>query len=422
MLHRLTGIVLGGLLLDAAPASAAPCSSAEVDLAWAGTDFAEISGDTGWFPSNYAAQLRLTGRVVGETAVGAGARADACWTQSMTATVDARRDSGWLDVAYGAEMHLYAKIDTSILGNAIYWEGEIPLPYIPRDLLLAGQTTFDPSLDGQPDAQVSDGTAPITLLSSDVIGDLIGVFGISGGLRVTVTPSMVTSYRSNQLHLGNATAATPTQSIMIPRPNVGFDEALELPMSMDGLITYRPTLTFNARFDVKILGYRVVDWNLFGIPLNLPALERPMTLTSETPAHFALPVLEGIGEGARMDFAGNATQSIEIRNRGEKELTLDPASLPPGISAATLTVPPGGKAMLQVTAAETAFDEGSATLRLASSDPDHAEVAIILGKDVGGTDPGMVEEPAEGGCTAGGSGSLLVGLGLIALRRRQARS
>ena len=417
-------IALGALLLSSAPAAAAPCSSSEVDLAWAGTDFAEISGDTGWFPSNFAAQLRLTGRVIGETAVSSGAQAEVCWTESMTCTMDSRRGTGWLDVAYGAEMHLYAKIDTSILGNAIYWEGELPVPYIPSDLLLAGQTGFDPSLDGKVDTQVSDATAPITLLSTDLIGDLIGIFGISGGLRVTVTPSMVTSYRSTLLHLGDHTVSTAAQLFAVPRPNVGFDRALELPMSIDGVITYRPTLTFNARFDVKILGYRVVDWDLFGIPMTLPALERPMTMASETPAHFALPVLEGLGDGARMDFAGSATQSLEIRNRGEKELTLTPASLPVGISAAALVVPPGGKAMLQVTAADEALAEGSATLRLASSDPDHAELAIELGRDVGGTDPGMIDEPSEGGCSTGGSASwLLVGLGLVFVtRRRQARS
>jgi len=416
----ITRIALGALLLSSVPAAAAPCSSSEVDLAWAGTDFAEISGDTGWFPNNYAAQLRLTGRVIGETAVSSGAQAQVCWTDSMTGTMDARKNTGWLDVAYGAEMHLYAKIDTSILGNAIYWEGELPVPYLPSDLLLAGQTGFDPSLDGQLDTQVADATEPITLLSSDLIGDLIGIFGISGGLRVTVTPSMVTSYRSNQLHLGDHT----TQAFTVPRPNVGFDRALELPMSLDGVITYRPTLTFNARFDVKILGYRVVDWNLFGVPMTLPALERPMTMTSETPAHFALPVLDGLGDGARMDFAASATQSLEIRNRGEKELTLTPSSLPAGISAAALVVPPGGKAMLQVTASDEALAEGSTTLRLASTDPDHAELAIELGRDVGGTDPGMLDEPSEGGCATGGSsGWLLVGLGLaFAVRRRQARS
>ena len=417
-------IALGALLLASVPAAAAPCSSSEVDLGWAGTDFAEISGDTGWFPNNFAAQLRLTGRVIGETAVASGAKADVCWTESMTGTMDARRNSGWLDVAYGAEMHLYAKVDTSILGNAIYWEGELPLPYIPGDLLLAGQTQFDPSLGGQADAQVSDATAPLTLLSTDLIGDLIGIFGISGGLRVTVTPSMVTSYRSNQLHLGDHTVQAATQAFSIPRPNVGFDTALELPMSLDGVITYRPTLTFNARFDVKILGYRVVDWNLFGIPMTLPSLDRPLTMTSETPAHFALPVLEGLGEGARMDFAASATQTLEIRNRGEKELTLSPSSLPTGISAAALVVPPGGRATLQVTAGDEALAEGSATLRFASSDPDHAVVAIELGRDVGGTDPGMIEEFSEGGCSTNGSaGWLLVGLGLaFATRRRQARS
>lgn len=415
--------MLGGLLLGSAtPASAAPCSASDVDLAWAGTDLAEVSGDTGWFPSGFAAQLRLTGRVAGETAVSSGARAQACWGPAMTATVDARRDTGYLDVAYGAEVHLYAKIDTSILGKAIYWEGELPIPYIPRDLMIAGQTPFDLSLDGQVDAQVSDSTAPVTILSSNVIGDLIGIFGISGGLRVTVTPSMVTTYHSTAAHLGEATVGS--DGVTIGRPADGFGPALELPVAIDGVVTYRPTITVGARFDVKILGYRVVDWELFGIPVNLPSLDRPMTLTADTPAHLGLPVLDGIGEGARMDFASGPTQTIEIANRGELELAVTPATLPAGITAAPLAVPPGGRATLEVTAADGAFAAGSSTLRLATSDPDHAEIAIQLGRDVGGTDPGMVDEPpSEGGCSTGGSPSAwwAIGFAVVGLARRRRR-
>jgi uncharacterized protein (TIGR03382 family) len=287
--------------------------------------------------------------------------------------------------------------------------------------MVAGSTGFNPTLDAQVDAAVSDGTAPITVLSSDVIGDLIGIIGISGGLRVTVTPSMVTSYRSTTGHLGAASATSATQMLSIARPNAGFDDALELPVSLDGVVRYAPTLTFGARFDVKVFGIRVVDWELFAVPMTLPALERAVAMTSETPAHFALPVLDGVGEGARIDFASGPTQVLAIRNRGELALTIDPASVPPGISVEAINIAPGASAELRVTASDAAFSEGSKTLLLATSDPDHAQLSIELGREVGGTDPGMVEEPAEaGGCsTSGGTGSLVIGLAMLLLVRRR---
>jgi hypothetical protein len=418
---RTPALIIGLTLLGTtAPVAAAPCSASTNDLAWTGTDFAEIGGDTGWFPSSLPAQLRLTGRVVGETAVAASSRSQVCWTESMTGTIDAERQSGWLDVAYGAEIHLYAKVDTSILGNRIYWEGELPIPYIPRDLMLSGTTTFDPTLDGAVDARVADGTAPITLLSTDVIGNLIGIVGISGGVRVTVTPSMAASYRTATAHLGPASTTSATQTLSFSRPAAGYDQALELPVSFDGVMRYEPTLTFGARFYISIFGYKVVDYELVQIPMTLPTLDRPITLTAETPARFALPVLDGVGEGARMDFATGPTQVLAIRNRGELALTITPATVPTGVSVQPLTIAPGASGQLAVTVTDGALAT-SQTLRIATTDPDHAQLEIELGLDVGGTDPGMLDEPTEGGCSTGGgasSGASLLVLLVIRRRRR----
>ncbi|MBA2543140.1 MAG: hypothetical protein H0V17_26095 [Deltaproteobacteria bacterium] len=420
--HPGLGFVAVTLLSASTPSIAAPCSASEDELAWNGVDLAEIGGDTGWFPSSFPAQLRLVGRVVGETAVSASTSSSVCWTEAMSGRIDGTRGSGYLDVAYGADIHLYAKVDTSILGKAIYWSGEIPLPYIPRDLMVAGSTPFDPTLDAQVDARVSDGTSPITLVSSNVIGDLIGIVGISGGLRVTVTPSMVTEYRTTTAHLGTASATSATHELSVTRPTAGFDDSIELPVSLAGIVRYAPTLTFAARFDIKIFGYRVVDWELFQVPMTLPALERKVTMTSDTPAHFALPVLDGLGEGARIDFASGATQLLAIRNRGELALTIDPASVPAGVTVEAIDIAPGASAQLRVTATDDAFATGSKTLLLATSDPDHAQISIELGREVGGTDPGMVEdEPEAGGCSTGGSstGGVVGLIALVVIRRRR---
>jgi uncharacterized protein (TIGR03382 family) len=340
----------------------------------------------------------------------------------MEATLAGREGTGWLDVAYGAEVSLRGRIHTSILGRSINWEGNIALPYIPMDLILEGQTAFDPAIDATEISRVADSTSPITLISSNVLGDLISVAGISGGLRVTVTPSMATTFRTRKATLAGTTLDAPTDKAPLQGSGTrGFGGGLELPIAADGLIRYEPTLRFAARLDVTIFGYRVVDWELLSIPMGLPALERPVKLTGEA-ARLALPVLEGVGEGARMDFATGTVQELPVRNLGEAPLAIEAATSPAGAIVSRVDVPPGGTGKLSVYVADDAtFANGPVEVTLVTNDPDRGTITVQLGKEVGGTDAGVPpEELEEGGCSTGGGAHLAVGLFLLGLlvRRR----
>jgi uncharacterized protein (TIGR03382 family) len=398
------------------------CATGDTDLAYHGTDIPEISGDTGWFPNGYVAQLRLSGRVMGHTAVETGMRAKACWGSKMEATLAGRPETGWLDASYGAEISLAGRIHTSVLGHSINWEGNIPLPYIPMDLLLEGQTAFDPSVDPTKLARVSDATAPITVLTTDVIGDYIPVVGISGGLRVTATPSMATSFRFKKATLAGGTIDSPNDKVTVSAGERGFSGGIELALQTEGIVRYEPTLTFGAGLQVTILGIRVVDWQIVTISLGLPALERTIKLTGDS-ARIPLPVLEGIGEGARMDFATGTVQQLSVRNLGETTLSIEPTQIPNGALVSRLDIPPGGRDVLEVFVADDAtFANGPVDVELSTNDPDRGTVTVQLGKEVGGTDPGVPpEENAEsGGCsTGGGLAGLPLGLLLLMLRRRR---
>lgn len=416
-------IFLLAALATPAAADVNRCATGETDLAWTGTDLATIAGDTGWFPSGSVAQLRLSGRVVGYTAVETGVRAQACWGQDgMKATFAGKPGGGWLDVAYGAEVSLKGRIKTSILGKSINWEGNIALPYIPMDLILEGQTAFDPAIDATKIARVADSTQPITLLSSNVIGDLINITGISGGLRVTVTPTMATTFRTKKAIVAGGTIDSAGDKVTIRPGERGFSGGHEVPISSEGVVRYEPILTFAASFDVKILGYRVVDWTLFSIPMNLPALERPIKLTGAA-ARLSLPVLEGIGEGARMDFATGTVQELAVRNYGEAPLAIEATKTPAGAIVSRVDLAPGAEGKLSVFVADdAAFANGPLEVTLATNDPDRGTVTVLLGKELGGTDPGVPpEEIGEaGGCSTGRGTGLGFGLMLlVALRRRR---
>ncbi len=396
------------------------CAGADTDLAWRGTDLAEIAGDTGWFPSGTVAQLRLTGRVVGHTAVDAGMRTTSCWDETMQATVTGRPGTGYLDVAYGAEIKLRARIHTSVLGKSIDWEGNIPIPYLPSDLLLAGETAFDPAIDPTRVTRVTDSASAITLLSSNVIGNFISISGISGGLRISVSPMMATSYRTRTATIGTTVIDASTDLVSITPGEGGFGAALDVPVAAAGLIRYEPTLKFNASLDVKIFGIRVVEWQLFSIPMTLPALERPIKLTGEV-TRVGLPVLEGVGEGARMDFASGTTQELVLRNAGEAPLAVQVKNAPASVIVTGIEIAAAGEGQLRVVAPDDSiFADGPVSITLSTNDPDQPTLTVLLGKDIGGTD--LDEEPGQaGGCsstTPSGLG-MCFGLALLLVRRRR---
>jgi uncharacterized protein (TIGR03382 family) len=338
----------------------------------------------------------------------------------MQTTLAGRAGTGWLDVAYGAEVSLKGRIHTSVLGRSINWDGNIPLPYIPMDLLLEGQTAFDPAIDATKIARVNDATSPITLLTTDVLGDYISIIGLSGGLRLSVTGQMTTSFRTKKATVAGSTIDSETDKVTLSAN--GFGAGLDVAIKSEGLIRYEPSLRFNASFQVTIFGIRVVDWNLLSIPMGLPPLERTIKLTG-APARLTLPVLEGIGDGARMDFATGTVQELPVRNLGERTLSIEAKGPTGGALISRLDIPPGGSDVLTVFVADdAAFAKGSIDITLATNDPDRGDVQVQLGKQVGGTDPGTPpDEGGEaGGCSAGGSSSLVFGLfALVAFRRRR---
>ncbi len=397
-------------------------ASADTDLAFAGNDFVDWSADTGWFPSGFVAQLRLKATIAAHTYVNAGYRATAYWDDEMQANLAPVAGSGYLDVAYGAELALYGRIHTTVLGYEINWEGQIPIPWIPEDLLISGAGAFDPRLDTF-GVYVADQTAPITILSTDAIAQVISLGGISGGLYVSMQAGMRATYRAKKISFAGSVVDAVEDRVTIDQPTGGFHSNLSLPTQVEGTVKYAPTLTFAAGFDLKIFGVRVVDWTIGSVPVVLPGIDRAVKLTGDAP-NVLLPELDGIGDGARMDFESASTQFLHIKNTGLGPLQLIPLSPPAGISVVPVTLEGKDELDLRITVSEGALAAGSTNIQFATNDPDRPIVQIQLGMAVGGTDPGTPPEiaPEEGGCSAGGGGQsiglLLIGLALVTKRRR----
>ena len=398
--------------------------SADTELAYNGNDLINWKGDTGWFPGGFVAQLRLTVEIAAHTNVAAGYRATAYWDDEMQGNLAPVEGSGYLDVAYGAELKLLGRIHTTVLGYEINWEGQIPIPWIPEDLLISGAGSFDPRLDTF-GVYVEDSTDPITILSTDAIAQFISLGGISGGLYVSMQAGMRSTYRAKKVTFAGSVVDAVDDRVLFEQPTGGFHSNLSLPTQVEGTVKYAPTLTFAAGFDLKIFGIRVVDWTIGSVPVSLPALERAVKLTGAAPV-VLLPELDGIGDGARMDFESATTQFLHIKNTGEGPLQLIPLSAPAGIQVVPVTLQGKDEVDLRITVSEGALAAGSTNLQFSTNDPDRPLVQIQLGMAVGGTDPGTPPEiaPSEStGCSAGGTGQgfgiLLVGLALVRRRRRR---
>ncbi|MBX3159781.1 MAG: hypothetical protein KF773_27675 [Deltaproteobacteria bacterium] len=415
-------LALALLLPAAARAEVDRCSEVDARLAYHGALFQGLEGDTGWYPANSPAQLRVWGRIVGETNVDMRVRPTACWDKGMKLTVPGTPNGSWLDYAYGAELHVLAGIHTSVLGYDLNWEGEIPLPsYIPTDLLLANGAPFTGGANGQGSAV--DATAPVTVFSTDVLRDYIGISGISGGLRITATGSMKTTYRTTELRANGRTVAGDA-GIPVNTSTNTFGDALDVPLAAKGQLVYQPTITLSAQFTARFLGVTIIDRTLASYALPLPSIARDIELASGM-VHIPLPNARGLA-GSRIDFAPAATQRLPVHNSGEAPLVIEPAALPAGVTTQRIVVAPGADGALVVTAAADVFAAGGgATLKLVTNDPDNPTVDVVLGRDIGGTDRGEDTEStneSSAGCDAGAGGAGL-GIALFALlaRRRAQR-
>ena len=409
--------------IGAAHADVTRCAGADADVTFMATDLTQHSGDTGWFPDGYDAQLRLTGIVTGKTTVAMGLHPTACWPDKMSVTSPGRPQTGHLDSEYGAQIKLLGQIHTTILGETFDWSGQIPIPFIPNDLLLAGTTTFDPTLlpgSDQTSVSVSDTTSPVVVLSTDLLSDIIAITGVSGGLDINVTGQMTTVYSTSSISFDSAPILTADGAVEASAPEGGFGASLSLPIAATGVVHYEPSLIFAVAFYVKILGIYVVNVNLASVTMPLSPIDRSINLSGGT-VDVPLPHLEHVP--ATLGFATGAAQELQLHNSGAGPLMIEVSTLPDGITASTqaITIDPDGDATIAITAADPTMATGA--LELATNDPNHATLSVALDPSATGQTNEPDPVPESSGCNSGRGGAgalpmLLIGLALVRRRRR----
>lgn len=420
MIGRLTLVsALASVVLasGAARADVDRCSHVDGSVATTITDLPNLKADTGWFPGSSPVQFHIVGQVIGQTTVAMNVTPTACWGEAMQLTIPGVAQGGLLDSEYGAALDVYGRIHASVLGYSVDWTGKIPLPsFLPTDLLMAGTTSFEPTGLAGAVSVTSNPTSPVTVISTNVLGALIGISGISGGLDIVAQGRLTTSYATSSLSIGSGAVTTDGGHVDVARPSSGFGASLDTALSASGTVRYDPAITFSAVFDISLLGYRIVNVNLASITLPLPTIDRQITLDGSK-LSLPLPHLDQVPTS--LGFASGASQTLKLHNAGKAPLQIEVASAPSGVTANGITIAPGADGSIQVTAADASAASG--TLELATNDPNNATLAITLDAAQSGqtTEPTGQPEPA-GGCAAGGGhASALLAVGLLALRRRR---
>jgi uncharacterized protein (TIGR03382 family) len=432
-------IVIGGAtsIVHASPASRCALGSSS-DLGFSTDDIPELSADTGFIPAGSPVQVRVTGRLVGNTSVAMGLQPTACWDEhGMTVGIAGVPQAGLLDSQYGAELHVFVRIHASVLGHTIDFTGEVPLGgFIPSDLLLADVASFDPTLlPGSPTTSVaaSDTTSPITVLSTNVLGTIIPVGGLTGDLNITAQGELTTSYSTNRVAVGNAALSQATDVAAVVPPAEGYRGVLVETLGADGSVEYAPSIVLSLHANVKIFGIGVASFTIATVNLPLPNLHRDINLAGSATG-FALPFLDTVPE--RLGFSSGGTQSLPLHDAGGAPLVVDVVSAPAGVTAAELAVEPGQTGRLVVTASDPTSLAGT-SLVLSTNDPDHLQLMVALDPSAGNPDDGGGDGNGGGGggggdddgnggvgsgCNAGSSsssGAVALALALVLWRRRR---
>ena len=411
MLRRLAIAAL--LIPTAARADVNRCSGVDGQVTYSATDLPDMKADTGWFPDGYVAQLRIVGEAVGETNVAMGVHPTACWDDSMKLTVPGIAQAGFLDSEYGAALDVYGQIHTSVIGYQIDWDGKIPLPqFLPHDFLLAGSTAFDPLQLGSSISVTSDPTSPVVVVSTDVLSDLISLGSISGGLDIAVQGQMTTSYTTTQVSVGGGEYAHDGDQVTVGKPGTGFGATLDTSLSMKGVVHYEPYVIFSVWFDVKIFGWRIVNFDLASVSLPLPTIDRQVALDGGK-ISIPLPHLDRIP--TTLGFANGATQSLALHNSGAAPLEIAIAHAPDGVTAQSITIAPGADGTIQVVAPDPTMVTG--TLDVSTNDPNYGSLSVALDPAQSGevTEPATPDPEQGGGCNAGGGAGGAMILALLAV-------
>jgi len=364
--------------------------------------------DTGWVPKNLEQlQVRFTLKIPADTEVKMGGKFRATWPSPITMATPGDRFNGFLKIDYGLIVKAEGKIDVSVLGQHITWQG--PLPYVPEvDFHLLGQNQFD-SWAFKPDTVTASAfTKQIRLFRINVLYlAKIPKEIAEGGVELDVRGELQATYFTEKMVIDPTvapitTAGGETLHNFVGGPYVEVDVHPEGRIDYDGIIHLIPA------FYIEVLGK---DFKIpfYDYPLNITDLLN-LNLASKivfkkVRIHVPLPDIPAFEQPAIMDFGkvpvGSGEKlAIVIPNYGEAkaravgEVEASKANIFKMLSSATM-INPGQSGEMVVRFTPKKIGKYEAKLTVRSNDPDLPEQTVMLkGQALDPNDPDLPEKDA----------------------------
>ncbi len=461
---------------DAGPPTMSPgavlayyCGEAELQCAIAPVQWEKkvelpiaFDWDTGWIPKNFSElQVRFHVQVPAETVVKMAGNFKTQWPKPLTLGVPGIRYTGLLKFDYGLIVEALGKIDISLLGYHIEWQG--PLPYVPNiDFHVLGGEIFDPFAFKPETASASAFTASVDLFEINVL-ELAGIPSqvAAGGVKLKVKGELKATYWTDQIDI---TAQKPAEQ-MVEIPPIKAASAttihaykpgkyVEYDVAPDGTVHYDGVLHLIPAFYVEVLG-KDFDMPIYDYPITVSLGDQDFKF-SPVRVHVSLPDVvppeQKTYNFGKVVVGSSKKATLPISNQGEARARAV-SSVEPSMAqifkvlSSTVEMKPGEAEEIQLRFAPKTEGILKTKLTISSNDPDSPQQVLeLVGEGVPeGTDipedtedGGFVpEEPlpgfyqgTEGGCACGttpggpeGGWPMWAGFGLLGasmvIRRRR---
>lgn len=426
---------------------AAYCSDADLEcttakLAYAKTVSLPIAFDfdTGWVPQGSDLQVRFFLKIPASTTVELDGALETTWPEAMTLATPGGTH-GLLKFDYGLELGAKAKLNVSVIGVPVKWEGDIP--FVPKvNFHLKAEKNFAPWAFA-PNVATATGSSDAVRLFEVNLLDMLGIpKQISkGGVALDVSGDLTAKYQTERIRIEPAKVTeTPITSqdgtTQRAFPGGAFVEYDVFP---EGRVDYSGTLHLIPTFFIEVLGKD------FSLPIvNLPVsfdIGKQDFVFDPVRVHVPLPDFDD--PGSALDFGSVAvgeskTLTLTLKNVGEakaRATSFFDASAAKAFSTPLneVLVESQKSGTLSVKFSPDRAGKLTSVLTLVTNDPDERFFKITLsgqGLGAGPADGGTPAAPGEagddGGCgcrTAGTTGdsalALFAVVGLCALGRRR---
>jgi HYDIN/CFA65/VesB-like, Ig-like domain len=403
--------------------------------------------DTGWQPPNSNLQVDFFLKLPASTTVELSGALQDSWPEAMTLATPGGTH-GLLAFDYGLELGAKARIDVSVIGIPVKWEGDIP--FVPKvDFEMKASQEFSPwgfapgvSATGSSNALK---VFEVNLLSLAGIPSQISKGGVALDVKGDLTATYVTDrIRIEPSQPGDLPIESEDGTTRRAFPGGAFVEYNVWP---EGHVDYDGTLHLIPTFFVTVLG-KSFDLPLVDLPVSFDIGTQDFVFDAVR-VHVPLPDFDDVP--ATLDFGtvgvGQSRKlAFDLSNIGEakgRATGFVDSSGSDGFALPTpeLTVASMQTASYSVAFAPTKPGKLESKLTLVTNDPDERFITVMLigtaiagasGSPDGGSDVVRANDQSgdDAGCACRLSerresrgGPLLLGLGLaLALARRRRRS